>query len=265
MKTLALDEGLQVAQPASLRDPAIVGELGLDQLDLLVVAAYGLLLPEPVLAAPRLGCINIHASLLPRWRGAAPIVWAIAEGDERTGVCLMQMEAGLDTGPVYASQATPIRPQESAADLHDRLAQLGGLLLVDRLPALVAGELPATPQDSELATYARKLTREDGRIDWSLSAEVIARRVRAFDPYPGSTATLEGATVKIWHAVAGDAPYAPAAPGTVLGADATGIRVAAGEGSVVLTELQRPGRGRVDAEAFASAVRLDGARFGNGA
>lgn len=267
VKELALDEGLQVAQPKSLKAHELIAELGLGELDLLIVAAYGLLLPQHVLDAPRLGCVNIHASLLPRWRGAAPIVWAIAEGDSSSGVCLMQMEAGLDTGPVLAAQSTPIRDDETSQQLHDRLAQLGGNLLVHELSDLLDGKLTSEPQDEALATYARKLSREDGVIDWTLPAEHVDRRIRAFNPYPGSVAMLDGQPVKIWRSVLAveDKTLSEfTEPGSVLDVSGDGILVACGKGAVWLRELQRPGRSRVDAVDFANSVALEHLRFGNG-
>lgn len=267
VKELALDEGLRVAQPKSLKPPELIAELGLGELDLLIVAAYGLLLPQHVLDAPRLGCVNIHASLLPRWRGAAPIVWAIAEGDSSSGVCLMQMEAGLDTGPVLAAQSTPIRDDETSQQLHDRLAQLGGNLLVHELSDLLEGKLTAEAQDEALATYARKLSRDDGVIDWTLPAEQVDRRIRAFNPYPGSVAMLDDQPVKIWRSVLAIEDRASsqyAEPGSVLDVSSEGILVACGTGAVWLRELQRPGRSRVDAVDFANSVALEHRRFGNG-
>ncbi|MEL7312075.1 MAG: methionyl-tRNA formyltransferase [Pseudomonadota bacterium] len=265
VKALALDEGLRVEQPKSLKSPDAVAALALDQLDLLIVAAYGLILPQSVLDAPRLGCVNIHASLLPRWRGAAPIVWAIAEGDSKTGVCLMQMEAGLDTGPVLAEQQTPIQSDETAADLHDRLAQLGGNLLVHELPDLLRGALQPVAQDHDAATYARKLTREDGLIDWNQPAVHVDRRIRAFNPYPGCVAELGGESVKVWKSVVGPADRNELGePGKVLGVNSDGIEIACRRGSVLVTELQRPGRGRIPASAFAQAVAVVDQRFENG-
>ncbi|MEN7342713.1 MAG: methionyl-tRNA formyltransferase [Pseudomonadota bacterium] len=255
VKQFAQSEGLRVEQPESLKDPALVESLGLADLDCLIVAAYGLLLPQHVLEAPALGCVNIHASLLPRWRGAAPIVWALASGDKATGVCLMQMEAGLDTGPVLAEQRTPISARETSVELHHRLAQLGGHLLTDNLPALLAGELTPVTQDSELATYARKLSREDGHLQWHWSAREIDLRIRAFNPYPGCLAMLNGEPLKCWRSLLTthetDAP-----PGTVLGLEDDGMLVATGNGVVNILEVQRPGRGRISAVELDSQSRL---------
>jgi methionyl-tRNA formyltransferase len=202
--------------------------------------------------------------LLPRWRGAAPIVWAVADGDAVSGVCLMQMEAGLDTGPVLASQQTPIKAHETAGDLHNRLAQLGGNLLVHSMPELLEGALTAQPQNDDAATYARKLRREDGLIDWGLNAVVVDRRIRAFNPYPGCVASLDEQPIKIWRSVLVDDQRAHGEPGAVIEIDEEGIVVACGEGSVRLLELQRPGRGRVEAADFVNAWPVDGKRFANG-
>ena len=264
VKALALDEGLRVEQPVSLKPTETVEQLGLAELDTLIVAAYGLILPQTVLDSPRAGCLNVHASLLPRWRGAAPIPWAIASGDTQSGVCLMQMEAGLDTGPVLASQATPIESRETAVELHNRLAQLGGDLLVQELGPILAGERDAQAQDDTLATYARKLSRDDGRIEWDWPAAEIDCRIRAFNPYPGCVATLSDEPLKLWRSrLAADVDASGAAPGTVLSVDDTGLYVAAGEGVVCVTEVQRPGRGRITPEALSRQQALVGERLGD--
>ncbi|MEL6448680.1 MAG: methionyl-tRNA formyltransferase [Pseudomonadota bacterium] len=264
VKALALDEGLRVEQPVSLKPPETVDQLGLAELDALIVAAYGLILPQAVLDAPRGGCLNVHASLLPRWRGAAPIPWAIASGDAQSGVCLMQMEAGLDTGPVLASQATPIESRETAVELHNRLAQLGGDLLVHELAPILDGEREAVAQDDALATYARKLSREDGRVEWQWPAEEIDRRIRAFNPYPGCVATLGDESLKLWRSrLAADVEASGAKPGTVLSVDDAGMNVATGEGVVRVTEVQRPGRGRITPEALSRQQALVGERLGD--
>lgn len=264
VKALALDEGLRVEQPVSLKPAETVAQLGLAELDTLIVAAYGLILPQKVLDAPRAGCLNVHASLLPRWRGAAPIPWAIASGDTQSGVCLMQMEAGLDTGPVLASQATPIESRETAVELHNRLAQLGGDLLVQELEPILDGDRQAVAQDDALATYARKLSREDGRIEWQWSAEEIDRRIRAFNPYPGCVATLGDEPLKLWRSrLAEDTDAGGAKPGTVLSVDEAGMNVAAGQGVVCVTEVQRPGRGRISPEALSRQQALTGECLGD--
>lgn len=263
VKQLAQSEGLRVEQPATLKESDVVSALSLDSLDCLIVAAYGLLLPQFVLDAPRIGCVNIHASLLPRWRGAAPIVWAIASGDQSTGVCLMQMEAGLDTGPVLASQRTPISNRETSIELHNRLAQLGGGLLVDNMPALLSSSLPAVSQDDEVATYARKLKREDGQLVWQWSAREIDHRIRAFNPYPGCIAMLDDEPLKCWRSILSD-KETNALPGTVLAVDEAGMHVATGNGVVIISELQRPGRGRITALELDSQSSLPGKILGDG-
>lgn len=215
-----------------------------------------------MLDAPRIGCVNVHASLLPRWRGAAPIPWAIASGDDATGVCLMQMEAGLDTGPVYALQRTPIADRDTSVDVHNRLAQLGGGLLVDRLADLLAGKLEATPQDDAEATYARKLTRQDGWLQWHQPAAEIDRRIRAFNPYPGCVATLADEPLKCWRSslASGDND---AAAGTIVALDDAGMTVSCASGLVLISEVQRPGRGRITPSELATQMPLLGQRLGD--
>ena len=264
VKALALDRGLGVYQPESLkRDPEAVERLRALGADLMVVVAYGLLLPTSVLEAPRLGCINVHASLLPRWRGAAPIQRAILAGDGETGVCIMHMEAGLDTGPVYHRVANPIDPHETGGTLHDRLAKLGARALVEALPGIADGSLTPEPQDDALATYAHKLTKDEAAIDWSAPAIAIERQVRAFDPWPVAQTTLEGATLRLWSAEAefeGGAEGS-AVPGTVIQADRAGIRVATGSGRLCITRLQPAGKKPMSAADYLNARQLDGARF----
>ena len=214
-------------------------------LDAAVVAAYGLILPPPVLAAPRLGCINVHASLLPRWRGAAPIQRAILAGDTETGVTIMQMEAGLDTGPMLLKQAVPIGPATTAQELHDRLAALGARLIVEALSGLEQGTLRAVPQPAEGITYARKLGRDEGRLDWRKSAEELERAVRALNPAPGVWLEHEKERIKVLAAEVVAARGGE--PGTVVDAALT---VACGSGALRLMRLQRAGRAAMDAEAF---------------
>jgi len=264
VKALALDRGIPVYQPESLkRDPEAVEQLRALGADLMVVVAYGLLLPTSVLEAPRLGCVNVHASLLPRWRGAAPIQRAILAGDAETGVCIMRMEAGLDTGPVYHRVATPIDPRETGGTLHDRLAELGARALVEALPGIAEGSRAPDAQDDALATYAHKLSKDEATIDWSAPADAIERQVRAFDPWPVAQTTLEGATLRIWSAEAESEDMAgdSAAPGTVVGADRTGIRVATGAGRLCVTRLQPAGKKPMSAADYLNARHLDGARF----
>ncbi len=229
--------GLEVRTPASLRDPAVQAGLAALGADLAVVAAYGLLLPPAVLAIPRLGCVNLHASLLPRWRGAAPIQRAILAGDAATGVCLMRMEAGLDTGPVYARRETPIGPRETAGALHDRLAALAAELLLAELPALEAGRAVPVPQPAEGVTYAAKLGPEDQRLDLGRDARELDRRVRALAPRPGAFLEARGERLLVLEAEPVAAP--PGAPGEVVAAP---LVVACGQGALSLRRVQRAGR-----------------------
>ncbi|MTW19997.1 methionyl-tRNA formyltransferase [Allochromatium palmeri] len=265
VKALALDRGLPVYQPESLkRDPEAVEQLRAHSADLMVVVAYGLLLPTSVLDAPRLGCVNVHASLLPLWRGAAPLQRAILAGDSETGVCIMRMEAGLDTGPVYHRVATPIAAHETGGTLHDRLAELGAQALVEALPGIADGSLAPEPQDDTHATYAHKLSKDEATIDWSAPAAAIERQVRAFDPWPVAQTTLEGATLRIWSAEAEpvSAETGAITPGTVVQADRTGLRVATGTGQLRLTRVQPAGKKPMSAADYLNARHLDGARFG---
>ena len=211
--------------------------------EVFVVVAYGLILRQAALDIPRLGCINIHASLLPRWRGAAPIARAIEAGDRETGITIMRMDAGLDTGPMLLKQAVPIGADTTAAMLHDRLAVLGGELIVEALARLERGELPEQAQPADGASYARKLSKEEARIDWSAPAAAIARRIRAFNPAPVCWSELDGERLRLWNAQALP-PAACAAPGTIVATGSEGLDVAAADGLVRITALQRPG-GRV--------------------
>ncbi len=260
VKRAAAALGVPVRQPESLRGPDAVAALAALTPDLMVVVAYGLILPPAVLAIPRLGCVNLHASLLPRWRGAAPIQWAILAGDPETGVCLMQMDEGLDTGPVLACARTSIGARETAGELHDRLAALGAGLLAERLPALAAGTLRARPQDPARATYAPKIAKTDAELDWSRPAAELDRRVRAFNPRPVAWTRLEGEPLRIWRAepVAGEAG---AAPGTVVRVDGP-PEVATGAGRLRLLEVQPAGGRRMEAAAFARGRALAGRRLG---
>jgi methionyl-tRNA formyltransferase len=238
VKLLALQQQLPVYQPASLRTAEAQAQLAALQPDLMVVVAYGLILPQAVLDIPRLGCINSHASLLPRWRGAAPIQRAVEAGDSESGVTLMQMEAGLDTGPMLLKVHTPISNEDTAGSLHDRLAGLGAQALLQALEGLASGTLNAEVQDDRLACYAHKLNKEEARLDWSRPAAELERRVRAFNPWPACHTSLDGETVKLLGArvCAGSG-----APGTILTADKQGLCVACGEGALLLTRLQLPG------------------------
>jgi methionyl-tRNA formyltransferase len=233
-----------------------------DQADVMVVAAYGLILPQWVLDAPRLGCLNIHASLLPRWRGAAPIHRAIEAGDAQTGVTLMQMDAGLDTGDMLQVEALPITPDDTTATLHDKLADLGGCMIVDALRHAAAGPLARTPQPEAGVTYAHKIEKAEAEIDWTLPAQVIERRLRAFDPFPGATTTVQGEAVKLWRGQCVSSENGGPA-GTVLAVDGTGVQVACGSGALRLTQLQRAGGKRLAAADFLRGFPLvPGQRFG---
>ena len=257
VKDFALQHGIAVAQPRSLRldgkypDDAALARQALDaaQPDVIVVAAYGLILPQWVLELPRLGCLNIHGSLLPRWRGAAPIHRAIEAGDARTGITIMQMDAGLDTGDMLLIEAVDIAPDDSTASLHDRLAAVGARLIVDALQCAARGGLSPTPQPLDGVTYAHKVDKAEAVIDWRLAAEVIERRVRAFDPFPGASTASPAGLVKVWRAGAVQL-RSGAAPGTVLQVDGDAITVACGEGALCLRELQRAGGKRLPAREF---------------
>ena len=256
VKACAVEHAIRIAQPRSLRlDGKFPGdaEAARDALstlhpDVIVVAAYGLLLPRWVLELPRLGCINIHASLLPRWRGAAPIQRTIEAGDAQTGITVMQMDEGLDTGPMLTAEALPIGADDTTATLQARLAALGGELIVRVLRDLAGGARPVTaPQPDEGVTYARKVTKDEAAIDWRLSAAAIERRLRAFDPFPGATATLHGEVVKCWR---GRVVDGSGTPGEILAIDDEAIRVACGADALELTQLQRPGGRRLTAREY---------------
>ena len=261
VKQLALAHGVPVAQPRSLRldgkfaQDAAEAQRALQAArpDVIVVAAYGLILPAWVLGLPRLGCVNIHASLLPRWRGAAPIHRAIEAGDTETGITLMQMDKGLDTGAMLRRTALPILDTDTTGSLHDRLAELGAREIVALLPDLEAGRVAATSQDDARATYAAKIGKEDARLDWRLTARELDRRIRAFNPFPGAWCLLDEAPLKIWRArpVAGHG-----VPGQILDLDRQGIRLACGEGALEIVEVQKAGGKRLPVEAFLSGHEL---------
>ena len=263
VKGLATERGLAVLQPSSLKAEETWAVLRAVPLDVLVVAAYGLLLPPAVLAWPRHGCLNIHASLLPRWRGAAPIQRALLAGDTETGVTIMQMDAGLDTGPVHEVEAIPIAPRETAGTLHDKLAAAGTRAIVAVLDRLARdGALAAVPQPAQGASYAAKITREDTVIDWRTSALHIDRQVRAFDPAPGAATARDGELVKVWAAEPVAAPALEGDPGRVLSADGNGVVVACGQGALRVTELQPAGGRRMTAAAYVAGRQIGpGARF----
>jgi methionyl-tRNA formyltransferase len=259
VKLVAARLGVPVAQPPTLRDPAALDVLRADRPDLLVVAAYGLILPQAALDIPRLGAVNVHASLLPRWRGAAPIQRAILAGDAQTGVCIMRMEAGLDTGPVLLSESVAIAADDTGGSLQAKLAALGGRLVTDAVDRLGRGVAVEVPQPAEGVTYAAKLAKDEAWIDWREDAAAIERRVRAFDPTPGAATQLDGGTVKVWQARLADGA---GAPGEVLVADRSHLVVACGTRALALAELQRAGGKRLPAAAFLAGTRLaPGRRF----
>jgi methionyl-tRNA formyltransferase len=262
VKQCAVRHALPVEQPATLREPAAVERLQRWSADVMVVAAYGLLLPQSILQTPRLGCINIHASLLPRWRGAAPIQRAIAAGDAESGVTIMQMEAGLDTGPMLLARAVPIGARETAATLHDRLATLGAEALLDALEEIAQGTAQPRAQPAEGVTYATKLRKEEATIDWSRSAAELDRQIRAFDPWPVAETRLHGRQLRVWQATPVDS-RASRNPGEVLATSAVGIDVSTGNGVLRLTRVQRAGRKALSAAEFLKAHRLDGAVLGS--
>ena len=261
IKAWAQSAGIPVLQPFTLRDPAVQAELAALTPDLLIVAAYGLILPPAVLAIPRLGCVNVHASLLPRWRGAAPIQRALLAGDVESGVCIMGMEAGLDTGPVFARAVCPIAVGMTGGELHDRLAVLGAETLRNALPDVLAGRLTSQPQDPTQATYAAKLDKAEAELDWSRSALELERQVLAFNPWPVAQTRLEQQTLRIWRARA-EPESSTAPPGTVLRESGDGIAVAAGSGVLRLTEVQLPGGRPLPGAAFLNAHRLIGRQLG---
>lgn len=241
VKELALAHDLPIYQPASLRNEEAQAELAALGADLMVVVAYGLILPKAVLDTPRLGCLNVHGSLLPRWRGAAPIQRAIWAGDAETGVTIMQMDVGLDTGAMIRKVSCPIASDETSASLYDKLAELGPQALVDTLDAMAAGDTAAEVQDDALANYAQKLSKEEARIDWSMEAIAIERCIRAFNPWPISWFEVAEQTIKVWQAEVIDSDHGQPA-GTLLKADKQGIDVATGKGVLRLLTLQPPGK-----------------------
>jgi methionyl-tRNA formyltransferase len=261
VKEAAATLGLSVAQPPSLRSPSLPASLG-SRPDLMIVIAYGLLLPRAMLEWPRLGCVNLHASLLPRWRGAAPIQRAVLAGDAVTGISVMQMDDGLDTGPVHLMRETPIGARETAGELHDRLAALAAEALVAALPGLLAGTSAAVPQRAELATLAPKIAKGDGVLDWHAPAAELERRVRAFNPWPVAEGLLDqGGRLRVWDAVAVDAAPTGARPGAIVAATRDGIDVGTGAGVLRLTKVQPPSGRVMDAAAYLAAHSLTGVAF----
>jgi methionyl-tRNA formyltransferase len=249
IKEIAVAVGIDVFQPPTLKGTVVWERIRAERAEAMVVAAYGLILPQALLDIPRFGCYNIHASLLPRWRGAAPIQRAILAGDAESGVCIMCMEAGLDTGPVLHRGRLPIVPDETAGSLHDKLAGLGARLIVEALTGL-----PGTPvpQPGEGVTYAAKIEKAEAPLDWRLSAAQLERQIRAFNPSPGAVATLDGAPIKVWRAACQTAGIFNAPPGVVISAAPDGIVVACGESALRLTELQKAGGRRLSVAQFLS-------------
>jgi methionyl-tRNA formyltransferase len=251
VKVLAEKLGLPVLQPLKARDEQFIGQLRELKPDLIAVVAYGQILPQAILDLPKFGCLNVHTSLLPKYRGAAPIQWAIADGNAETGVTIMKMDAGLDTGPILSTRRTPILPTDDSQILHDRLAQLGAELLAETIPDYVAGKISPQPQPAEGSTYAAKIKKEDGQIDWNQSAEKIWNRLRAFTPWPGVFTFLQTESksqlLKIWKV---EPIQKSGAAGEILSTDKTGIVVGCGQNALRILELQREGGKRLSAEQF---------------
>ena len=252
VKARALELGLDVWQPTKVRTAEFAEKLGALGADVAVVVAYGRILPKAVLDAPRAGCVNVHASLLPRWRGAAPIQWSIVHGDTETGVTLMQMDEGMDTGPILATAATPIERKDDAATLSGRLSKMGAELLRRELPRYVAGELTPEPQNDADATMAPLLDKAHGRIDWNQTARAVHNQIRGMNPWPGAHTALGERRIKVHRAMPSTLDPEGAAPGEVTALDPEGILVACAEGTLEIQELQESGRKRVDARAFIS-------------
>lgn len=252
VKQRALELGLDVWQPTKVRTAEFTKRLESLEADVAVVVAYGRILPLAVLEAPRAGCLNVHASLLPRWRGAAPIQWSIVHGDEETGVTLMQMDEGMDTGPVLAEASTRIEADDDAATLSERLSKMGAALLREELPRYVAGELTPKPQDDAAATMAPLLDKSDGRIQWNKPARAVHNQIRGMNPWPGAHTVLGERQIKVHRAIATTLDPEGARPGEVIALDPEGILVACAEGTLEIQELQESGRKRVDARSFAS-------------
>ena len=265
VKQRALELGLDVWQPTKIRAAEFAEKLSALEADVAVVVAYGRILPNAVLDAPRTGCVNVHASLLPRWRGAAPIQWSIVYGDEETGVTLMKMDEGMDTGPILATASTPIARDDDAATLSARLSEMGAELLREQLPRYVAGDLTPQPQDESDSTMAPLLKKEHGRIDWNKPAQAVHNQIRGMNPWPGAHTVLGERRIKVHRTVASTLDPEGATPGQVIALDPEGILVACTEGTLEIQELQESGRKRVDARSFASGRGVEiGDRFTNG-
>jgi methionyl-tRNA formyltransferase len=261
VKALATEYGLKVLQPPTLRSEAAMAQLEALRADLMVVVAYGLILPARVLQAPRLGCVNIHASLLPRWRGAAPIQRALDAGDTLSGVTIMRMDEGLDTGPMLLKRSCPIGAEDTGGSLHDRISQLGGEALMAALPGIADGTLEAQAQPEGEACYAPKLSKDEAIIDWRRPAVEIDRRIRAFNPWPVAQTALQGKVLRLWRSSVPAATHTQP-PGVVLAAAAQGIDVACGEGVLRLHELQLPGKRALTAADFINARDIQGETLG---
>lgn len=259
VKLSAQTHGLKLMQPQSLKDNAILEQLRETNADLMIVAAYGLILPESVLTLPRLGCLNIHASLLPRWRGAAPIQRAILAGDHETGITIMQMDAGLDTGPMLLKESIAIAHDDTAQTLHDKLSQLGAHAIIKALALMQQNRLIPTAQDEALACYARKISKDEALIDWNKTAAQIDRAIRAYNPAPGAYTTFRGHAIKIWQAsvIAQDADR----PGKIIAIEREGIIVACGTGSIRLEMIQKSGGKRLSAAEFLTGFKLHAGDF----
>ncbi len=253
VKEVALAAGLNVAQPENLKSAEAQQLIREQQSEVMVVAAYGLILPQVVLDLPRLGCINIHASLLPRWRGAAPIHRAIEAGDSETGITLMQMDKGLDTGAMLTRAALPIGPDDTTGSLHDRLAALGAAEIVRLLPDLAAGKVSATAQNDALACYAAKINKDEARLDWSRPAVELDRRIRAFNPFPGAYGLLDGNPLKIWQA---QVVPGSGIPGSILALTDGELLIACGDGALSISEVQKAGSKRLPISAFLAGHTL---------
>jgi methionyl-tRNA formyltransferase len=263
VKLLASEQRLPISQPPTLKTPEGRAELGQWAPDVLVVVAYGLILPQAALDLPRMGCLNIHGSLLPRWRGAAPIQRAILAGDAETGVTIMQLDAGLDTGPMLLERRRSIGLHDTAGDLHDALSELGALALIDALDGLAAGTLKPRAQPATGATHASKIDKSEAAINWTASAIQLDRQVRAFNPWPIAETRFGNETLRVLRSQVAEAGGVHADPGTLLGLAEDGLRVACGEGVLAIGELQRAGKRPVSARDFANAVRVAGLRFGS--